>query len=52
MKSFYTLALLIAATVVSASPVPVGESKLLVRADAEALPRFIFYVVPSATTED
>ncbi|EEH39956.1 hypothetical protein PAAG_02145 [Paracoccidioides lutzii Pb01] len=52
MKSFYTLALLITATVISSSPVPVGEPKLLVRADAEAMPKYFFYVVPPAVAED
>ncbi|KLJ06372.1 hypothetical protein EMPG_10201 [Blastomyces silverae] len=50
MKTFYALALLIAATVVSAAPAPNPAGKLVAKADAAG--RYVFYVVPSAEDED
>ncbi|OJD11650.1 hypothetical protein AJ78_07620 [Emergomyces pasteurianus Ep9510] len=52
MKSFYTIALLIAATVVYASPVAQPEFKLVRKADATGGREYIYYVVPSAEDEE
>ncbi|OAX81477.1 hypothetical protein ACJ72_04182 [Emergomyces africanus] len=51
MKSFYTLALLIAAAVVYASPVAPVEAKPGPKAE-DAAGRYFFYPVPQAETED
>ncbi|KKZ64926.1 hypothetical protein GX50_00020 [[Emmonsia] crescens] len=52
MKSFYTLALLIAATVVYASPVAKPVGKLVPKAELGGGRQYIYYVVPSAEDEE